>query len=104
MYIHLFLYILNQGDRNDGIDFVPGFFIPQRYVLGIMGFLAVVNAYNMRVCLSVAINVMAVPIKDNNSRPDSCPVEETVTDEPHHNTVMKFASIVNYLCLKVTSF
>ncbi|XP_017774606.1 PREDICTED: putative inorganic phosphate cotransporter isoform X2 [Nicrophorus vespilloides] len=31
------------------------FVIPQRYIVGIMGFLAVVNAYTMRICLSIAI-------------------------------------------------
>lgn len=52
---------------------VSGFIIPQRYVLGIMGFLAIVNAYNMRVCLSIAINHMVVPITKNTSLPDECP-------------------------------
>lgn len=39
----------------------PGFVIPQRYVVGIMGFLAVLNAYTMRISLSVAINAMVIP-------------------------------------------
>ncbi|XP_026478028.1 putative inorganic phosphate cotransporter [Ctenocephalides felis] len=43
------------------------FLIPQRYVLGIMGFLAVANAYTMRICLSVAINVMVVPKEESNT-------------------------------------
>lgn len=38
--------------------FFSVFMIPQRYILGIMGFLAVVNAYIMRVILSVAITEM----------------------------------------------
>lgn len=42
------------------------FLIPQRYILGIMGFLAVVNAYTMRVILSVAITEMVYPINQTN--------------------------------------
>lgn len=42
-----------------------------------MGFLAVVNAYNMRVCLSVAITAMTKPIVKNTTEiHDSCPVSE----------------------------
>ncbi|GLV45086.1 Dietary and metabolic glutamate transporter [Carabus blaptoides fortunei] len=53
------------------------FVIPQRYVLGLMGFLAVVNAYNMRVCLSVAITAMTTPIvKNATENMDSCPAPE----------------------------
>ncbi|KAG5676613.1 hypothetical protein PVAND_006433 [Polypedilum vanderplanki] len=36
------------------------FIIPQRVVLSIMGFLAIVNAYTMRICLSMAITEMVV--------------------------------------------
>lgn len=32
--------------------------MPQRIILAIMGFLAIANAYTMRVCLSVAITQM----------------------------------------------
>lgn len=50
------------------------FVIPQRYVLGLMGFLAVVNAYNMRVCLSVAISAMAKPLDEAKyNSTDTCP-------------------------------
>ncbi|CAH2207823.1 jg18381, partial [Pararge aegeria aegeria] len=34
------------------------FVIPQRWVMAIMGFLAVANAYTMRVCLNIAITQM----------------------------------------------
>ncbi|XP_044272566.1 sialin-like isoform X2 [Tribolium madens] len=50
------------------------FFIPQRYVLGVMGFFAIVNAYTMRVTLSVAITEMVEPSKaSTHYDPDSCP-------------------------------
>ncbi|XP_030754320.1 putative inorganic phosphate cotransporter [Sitophilus oryzae] len=53
------------------------FIIPQRYVLGIMGFFAIVNAYTMRVSLSLAITEMVVPIKTAEYYdPDACIPEE----------------------------
>jgi ACS family sodium-dependent inorganic phosphate cotransporter len=50
------------------------FFIPQRYVLGIMGFLAIVNAYTMRVTLSVAITEMVQPSTNSSHYydPNAC--------------------------------
>lgn len=52
----------------------PVFIIPQRYVLGIMGFLAIVNAYTMRVTLSVAITEMVEPtMAATHHDPDACP-------------------------------
>ncbi|XP_066254814.1 putative inorganic phosphate cotransporter [Euwallacea similis] len=44
------------------------FLIPQRYVLGIMGFLAILNAYSMRVSLSIAITEM---VRSSNSSSDN---------------------------------
>ncbi|GJQ72217.1 hypothetical protein Trydic_g3308 [Trypoxylus dichotomus] len=63
--------------------------IPQRYVMGIMGFFAVVNAYTMRISLSVAITEMVIPINSTDyDNPDSCPFpnntgnsSNAVTDE-----------------------
>lgn len=50
------------------------FLIPQRYVLGLMGFAAVINAYLMRVVLSVAITEMVVPIQTTaRTDGDTCP-------------------------------
>lgn len=65
------------------------FIIPQRYVMGIMGFFAVVNAYTMRISLSVAITEMVIPINSTDyDNPDSCPFpsdhgnnSNAVTDE-----------------------
>ncbi|XP_063380753.1 putative inorganic phosphate cotransporter [Cydia fagiglandana] len=42
-------------------------FIPQRYILGVMGLLGVCNAYTMRVCLNLAITQMVLPIHKNES-------------------------------------
>lgn len=53
------------------------FKIPQRYILGIMGFLAVVNAYIMRVILSVAITEMVemIPSAHEHNTSTSCVYE-----------------------------
>ncbi|KAJ9596747.1 hypothetical protein L9F63_012223, partial [Diploptera punctata] len=49
--------------------------IDQRYVVAIMGFLAIANAYTMRVCLSVAITEMVVHHERNYTAIDleACP-------------------------------
>jgi MFS transporter, ACS family, solute carrier family 17 (sodium-dependent inorganic phosphate cotransporter), other len=57
-----------------------GFFIPQRVVLSIMGFLAIVNAYTMRICLSVAITEMVRKQNstgDDGVKGDTCPVPDS---------------------------
>ena len=38
--------------------------IPQRWIFAIMGFLALFNAYAMRVCLSITITEMVIPMKN----------------------------------------
>ncbi|KAK9881225.1 hypothetical protein WA026_015338 [Henosepilachna vigintioctopunctata] len=65
------------------------FIIPQRYILGIMGFFAVLNAYTMRVSLSIAITEMVERHKSTVYDPYACTAVEinnkssmnTVTDE-----------------------
>ncbi|RZF46751.1 hypothetical protein LSTR_LSTR002614 [Laodelphax striatellus] len=54
--------------------------LPQRYVLGIMGFLAVANAYSMRNTLNLAITQMVEPHYRKNHTlsiddPEACPGE-----------------------------
>ncbi|CAB0032985.1 unnamed protein product [Trichogramma brassicae] len=58
------MYILLQGS-----------YIPQRWVFAIMGFLALLNAYAMRVCLSIAITQMTIEkhTADNSTDLDRCP-------------------------------
>lgn len=54
------------------------FLIPQRYILGIMGFLAVVNAYTMRVSLSIAITEMVAASNETDVvDPDACPADNS---------------------------
>ncbi|GJQ72216.1 hypothetical protein Trydic_g3307 [Trypoxylus dichotomus] len=55
------------------------FIIPQRYVLGIMGFLAILNAYTMRTSLSLAITEMVQPTVSGESE-DVCIVNDTHED------------------------
>ncbi|KAH8250691.1 hypothetical protein KR038_008041 [Drosophila bunnanda] len=52
-----------------GINLSRYFILPQRVILAIMGFLAILNAYTMRVCLSQAITVLVV--KKNTTDDDS---------------------------------
>lgn len=47
-----------------------GFCIPQRWVLAIMGFLAITNAYTMRICLNVAITEMVIKHNDEGTIED----------------------------------
>ncbi|XP_022911267.2 putative inorganic phosphate cotransporter isoform X1 [Onthophagus taurus] len=50
------------------------FLIPQRYVIAIMGFFAIFNAYTMRICLSVAITEMVLPKNSSSiNHDDTCP-------------------------------
>uniref|UniRef100_V5GIW1 Sialin n=1 Tax=Anoplophora glabripennis TaxID=217634 RepID=V5GIW1_ANOGL len=56
------------------------FLIPQRYILGIMGFLAVVNAYTMRVSLSIAITEMVASSNETDSVDvDACPADNSTS-------------------------
>ncbi|XP_043524974.1 putative inorganic phosphate cotransporter isoform X1 [Frieseomelitta varia] len=52
--------------------------IPQRWVFAIMGFLALFNAYAMRVCLSITITEMVVPMHKNVTHvvENTCPITD----------------------------
>ncbi|KAJ8682771.1 hypothetical protein QAD02_018563 [Eretmocerus hayati] len=50
-------------------------YIPQRWVFAIMGFLALVNAYAMRVCLSITITEMTAPLNKSEHLDNTCPVQ-----------------------------
>lgn len=55
------------------------FIIPQRWVMAIMGFLAVANAYTMRVCLNIAITQMVRRHAHSSGVDDgSCPADVDV--------------------------
>jgi hypothetical protein len=53
-------------------------------VVAIMGFLAVANAYTMRICLSTAITEMVVHHDRNESEidPDACPSSSVSNNKP----------------------
>lgn len=53
---------------------IAGGRLSQRWIFAIMGFLAILNAYTMRVCLSITITEMAVSVKHNYTD-DTCPKE-----------------------------
>ena len=42
--------------------FLPGVHIQQRWIFAIMAFAALFNLYAMRICLSIAITEMVVPL------------------------------------------
>jgi ACS family sodium-dependent inorganic phosphate cotransporter len=53
-------------------------------VVAIMGFLAIANAYTMRICLSTAITEMVVRRDRNESElgPDACPSSSSSNNKP----------------------
>ncbi|XP_031354995.1 putative inorganic phosphate cotransporter [Photinus pyralis] len=51
------------------------FIIPHRYIVAIMGFLAILNAYTMRTTLSIAITEMVIPRNSTSSGDHGCQVE-----------------------------
>ncbi|XP_015588670.1 putative inorganic phosphate cotransporter isoform X2 [Cephus cinctus] len=51
--------------------------VQQRWVFAIMGFLAVFNAYTMRICLSLAITEMVIPLESHNYTDDTCSYSDT---------------------------
>lgn len=76
---------LLESPTNQSVFFfqpLVGFIIPQRVVLSIMGFLAIVNAYTMRICLSVAITEMVKKTTSNSSVElgETCPASDDVDD------------------------
>lgn len=57
-----------------------GSFMPQRYVVCIMGMLGTANAYTMRVCLNLAITQMVNDTVMNTEHfdPNACPSDEVI--------------------------
>ncbi|XP_046750762.1 putative inorganic phosphate cotransporter [Diprion similis] len=55
--------------------------IPQRWILAVMGCLAVSNAYSMRICLNIAITEMVLTAEASNSTSSdgTCPVSESTS-------------------------
>ncbi|XP_023247678.1 sialin-like [Copidosoma floridanum] len=68
--------------------------IQQRWIFAVMGFLGLFNAYAMRICLSIAITEMTVPVNITEELiDDTCPDLEqpltsnaTVVLPPHRGT------------------
>ncbi|XP_012526725.1 putative inorganic phosphate cotransporter [Monomorium pharaonis] len=55
--------------------------LAQRWIFAIMGFLAILNAYTMRICLSITITEMAIPIEHNYTVDHTCPAEPSIKNE-----------------------
>lgn len=81
--------------------------IPQRYLLAIMAFLAITNAYQMRVCLNVAITEMVRSEPAGNTTTvsdDSCPVIEDdsgTTEKPLPDVSVNFHLTI-YVSTKIS--
>lgn len=71
-----------------------GFLVPHRYIVGIMCFLGLANAYTMRISLSVAITEMVKPINksDEHFDPDACPGQIS----NNHSTISVRTDIFTY--------
>ncbi|KAF5284355.1 hypothetical protein FQR65_LT13572 [Abscondita terminalis] len=62
------------------------FLIPQRYIVAIMGFLAILNAYTMRIALSIAITEMVLPNNKTSSEAEGgCDAPGNATQKPPTN-------------------
>lgn len=57
------------------------FIIPQRVVLAIFGFLAILNAYTMRICLSIAITEMVNKTGSIDHDEGVCPIDDDANPE-----------------------
>ncbi|KAL0892941.1 hypothetical protein ABMA27_014613 [Loxostege sticticalis] len=63
-------------------------FIPQRYVLGIMGLFALANSFTMRVCLSMTITQMVLHAEPTEHIVgETCPNPEGVTSIMNNSTI-----------------
>ncbi|KYN02580.1 Putative inorganic phosphate cotransporter [Cyphomyrmex costatus] len=59
---------------------IAGGRLSQRWIFAFMGFLAILNAYSMRVCLSITITEMAIPVKHNYTD-ETCNYDHEKTNE-----------------------
>ncbi|XP_037805955.1 putative inorganic phosphate cotransporter isoform X3 [Lucilia sericata] len=66
-----------------GVKLSKFIFIPQRVILALMGFFAVVNAYTMRICLSMVIPALVLPrnYSDEKVSEAHCPVSEDLFED-----------------------
>ncbi|XP_025837209.1 putative inorganic phosphate cotransporter isoform X2 [Agrilus planipennis] len=72
------------------------FLIPQRWVLGIMGFLAILNAYSMRVTLSIAITEMVVSSNKSSNYSDACPSYESSSGSTSSSVIKDPSKLYNW--------
>jgi ACS family sodium-dependent inorganic phosphate cotransporter len=62
--------------------------LAQRWIFALMGFLALVMAYGMRVSLSITITEMVKPINRSYvTLDDSCPIDETDASSNKTNNI-----------------
>lgn len=68
--------------------------LPQRVITCLMGFLAIVVGYGMRVCLTIAITEMVIPQKHSATKNHSfiCPVAASSDEQTLRPSVVSDAS------------
>ncbi|XP_012064296.1 PREDICTED: putative inorganic phosphate cotransporter [Atta cephalotes] len=64
--------------------------LSQRWIFAFMGFLAILNAYTMRVCLSITITEMAVSIKHNYTDQNTCKYDLNEKESVTNSTEGKY--------------
>ncbi|XP_065355487.1 putative inorganic phosphate cotransporter [Calliphora vicina] len=66
-----------------GVKISKYIFIPERVILAVMGFFAAVNAYTMRICLSMVIPALVLPrnYTDEKVSETHCPVSENLFED-----------------------
>lgn len=71
---------------------ILGSVIPQRFVLAIMSFFALVNAYTMRQCISIAIVELVVTKVPNITSEEYCPVPDDWIKPSENKEVFEWSS------------
>lgn len=92
--------------------FLPGFYVPQRYLLTFMGFLGLVMAYSMRLSLSVAITQMVPPpifnmanlTTVNGEAPIICPFQDENYIHEHFDYQAIFDTLYSVCIFLIASF
>lgn len=74
---------------------IKGALLPQRVVLGIMGFLGIVVSFLMRQCLSIAITEMVVPVNNTGTSNDSliCPADYSTVQHANNSQQVCYCHI-----------
>ncbi|XP_037805952.1 LOW QUALITY PROTEIN: putative inorganic phosphate cotransporter [Lucilia sericata] len=78
---------IQQPQPEWGVKLSKFIFIPQRVILALMGFFGVVNAYTMRICLSMVIPALVLPrnYSDEKVSEAHCPASEDLFEDDENS-------------------